>query len=76
MLHDDEDSGGAGGSCHNGGRGRKGEKKRKKQSERGRQTSHGELHANESETICKRAFISPGVKLRVGDADTAARVDG
>lgn len=34
----------------------------KRQSEKGRQTSHGELHANESETICKRAFISPGVK--------------
>lgn len=44
--------------CHNGGRERKGQKMRKKQSEKGRQTSHGELHANESETICKRAFIS------------------
>lgn len=48
---------------------------RKKQSEKGRQTSHGELHANESETICKRAFISPRVKrLHVGDVDAMKRV--
>lgn len=48
---------------------------RKKQSEKGRQTSHGELHANESETICKRAFISPRVKrLHVGDVDAMERV--
>lgn len=48
---------------------------RKKQSEKGRPTSHGELHANESETICKRAFISPRVKrLHVGDVDAMERV--
>lgn len=47
---------------------------RKKQSEKGRQISHGELHANESETICKRAFISPRVKrLHVGDVDAMER---
>lgn len=44
--------------CHNGGVDRGNETRLKKQSEKGRQTSHGELHANESETICKRAFIS------------------